>query len=417
MNRISLLFPFSFLSVSKNYLVLTIPCIFHFSRLFSQCYMPFLINVLLLFPSSLTGLFLLSLYSYSSFFPSFWLCRFDVFSCLFYNVVNRCHIRMPERFLDSGIQLLGSYLRHSQELKNTDNYWIPSKVNIHILMCIREFCRSGGPSIFSWWIDEFPLSSHHSDLCEYLIQLMREVSFTNELIVFESLIELSQFPECRVRLSHQSELDYFFQRLASSTSTLPAVITLIMILTALVADDSLELPFFSLHIDSTRVLEGGQDPRFIEAFSQFLLVREVRCWIGYMRLWLDHVLPTKEESTVVEHFFLHCTLLPSMHCTRKLLMRQIRCFPSSLKDAAFLSFAAKLDDSLLSLLFNSSESQVLISLSVISMFFCNRMFCITLISRAVLEFHHYSRGAETPCFSSGALFSKWIYTNWSFLID
>ena len=103
-------------------------------------------------------------------------------------------------------------------------------------------------------------------------------------IVFESLIEVSQSPECRARLSHQSELDYFFQRLASPTSTLPAVITLIMILTALVADSSLELPFFSLHIYSTRVLEGGQNPRFIEAFSQFLLVREVRCWISYM--WL-----------------------------------------------------------------------------------------------------------------------------------
>lgn len=284
MNRTSLLFPISFLSVSKNYLILTIPCIFHFSRLFLQCCIPSLIDVLLLFPSFLIELFLHSLYSYSNFFPFFWLCRFDVSSSLFSNVVNHCHIRMPEWFLDSGIQLLGSYLRHSQELEKTDNYWIPQKVNNHILMCIREFCRSGRSSLLSWWVEEFPLSSHHSDLCEYLIQLMREVSFTNESIVFESLIELSQSPECRARLSHQSELDYFFQRLASPTSTLPAVITLIMILTALVADSSLELPFFSLHIYSTRVLEGGQNPRFIEAFSQFLLVREVRCWISYM--WL-----------------------------------------------------------------------------------------------------------------------------------
>ena len=161
-------------------------------------------------------------------------------------------------------------------------------------------------------------------------------------LLFDSFAECAQYRGFRQRFVGEFRLERLCLCLGEPFCTPTIAVSVFVLLTAVLSDFTLPLSLSAPRFSPILIAEGEQNPRFIEAFSQMLVIGESRCALRSGDALDDFLGAVRSEAAVIERFFFHCELRPEMSATRRVLAHQIREFPPSLQFPRYVGYISKL---------------------------------------------------------------------------
>ena len=136
----------------------------------------------------------------------------------------------------------------------------------------------------------------------------------------------------------------------------------------MLGDFELSLSLPAVRFAPELIAEGLRDPRFIEAFSQVLVVGESRCALRSDEFVDDFVASVKEAAWGIEAFFFRGELQPEMSCTRRVLAHQIRTFDVLLQSPRVVGYISKLHSCMETLKEETTRTKLTSTISTLSLF-------------------------------------------------
>ena len=214
-------------------------------------------------------------------------------------------------------------------------------------------------------------------------------------LLFDSFAQCAQSRGFRQSFAREFRLERLCLCLGETFCTPDLAVSIFLILTAVLADFSLPLSLSAPRFSPILLAEGKHNPRFIEAFSQMLVIGESRCTLRSGDFLDDFLGAVKGVSAVIEQFFFHCELRPEMNSTRRILAHQIREFPPSLQSPRYVGYISKLHACMDALMVETGKSEVMVEMvemgkseltvtvSTLSLFLLNGRECEAFIMRFV----------------------------------
>ena len=200
----------------------------------------------------------------------------------------------------------------------------------------------GIPLFFLTHPDDFLDSKNRPDFCQLLLALWDHVPPCYFDLLFDSFAECAQSRGFRQRFVGEFRLERLCLCLGEPFCTPKIAVSIFVLLTAVLSDFALPLSLSAPRFSPILIAEGEQNPRFIEAFSQMLVIGESRCALRSGDFLDDFLGAVRSQAAVIERFFFHCELRPEMSATRRVLAHQIREFPPSLQSPRYVGYISKL---------------------------------------------------------------------------